>query len=138
MDSYPIEVNKPLRIGGIRIYQITFARQDRAFLRDGRGQRRPIASGEGFEWQGGVVILRGIEGDTAIFEKWEGHSRTAVYRVAVGERIGEYSVEEVGSREVTGLKAVKDPGFVLVVIALIIASTGLTLTLVQKGKDKQI
>ncbi len=138
MDSYPIEVNKPLRIGGIRIYQISFARQDRAFLRDGQGQRRLISSGEGFEWQGGVVILREIEGDTAIFEKWEGHSRTAVYRVAVGERIGEYSVEEVGSREVTGLKAVRDPGFVLVVIALIITSAGLTLTLVQKGKDKQI
>jgi len=136
--SFPIEVNKPLKIGGINVYQTSFAREDRATLTDAQGTSRPITSGEGFEFEGAVVIFQGIEGQAAVFEKWENHSLTEVYRIGVGERIGEYTVEALGSREVTGLKAVKDPGFIPVVIALIIASAGLTLTLIQKRKDKDI
>jgi len=133
--SFPIEVNKPLRIGGIRIYQTSFAREDRAFLRDRDGISRPISNGQGFEMEGAVVIFRGIEGHSAVFEQ---HSRTAVYRAAVGERIGEYTVAELGSRDVSGLKAVKDPGFIPVVIALIVVAAGLTLTFIQKGRDRDI
>ena len=84
------------------------------------------------------MIFRGIEGNRAVFERWEEHSRTAVYQTEIGETIGEYTVTELGSRDVTGLKAVKDPGFIPVVIALIIVAAGLTLTLVQKRKDQDI
>jgi cytochrome c biogenesis protein len=136
--SFPIEVNKPLKIGEIKVYQTSFAREDRAILRDAEGTSAPIGSGEGFELEGAVVIFQGIEGNAAVFEKWESHTRTEVYRVAIGETIGEYTLEELGSRDVTGLKAVKDPGFVPVVIALIMVSAGLTLTLVQKRKDRNI
>jgi len=136
--SFPIEVNKPLKIGGISVYQTSFAREDRAILRDAEGTSSAISRGEGFEWEGAVVIFRGIEGSIAVFEKWENHSRTEAYRVGIGERIGEYTVEELGSREVTGLKAVKDPGFIPVVIALIVFAAGLTLTLIQKRKDRDI
>jgi cytochrome c biogenesis protein ResB len=131
-------VNKPLRIGGVRIYQSSFAREDRAWLRDADGIIRPITNGQGFEMEGAVVIFRGIEGDSAVFERWEQHTRTAIYRSDIGETIGEYTITRMGSREVTGLKAVKDPGFIPVVIALIILAAGLTLTLIQKGKDKDI
>ncbi len=84
------------------------------------------------------MIFQGVEGNIAVFEKWENHSRTEAYQVGIGDKIGEYTVEELGSRDVTGLKAVKDPGFIPVVIALIIVATGLTLTLIQKRKDKDI
>ncbi len=136
--SFSIEVNKPLRIGGVRIYQTSFAREDRALLRDEEGISRPISNGQGFELEGAVVIFRGIEGNTAVFERWEQHTRTALYRTGIGETVGGYTVAELGSRDVTGLKAVKDPGFIPVVIALIIVAAGLTLTLVQKRKDKEI
>jgi hypothetical protein len=136
--SFPIEVNRPLRIGGIRIYQTSFAREDRALLRDADGIAGPIASGQGFEMEGAMIVFRGIEGDTAVFERWEQHSRTAIYRRGIGEMIGEYTIARLGSRDVTGLKAVKDPGFIPVVIALIIVAAGLTLTLIQKGKDKDL
>lgn len=136
--SFPIEVNKPLRIGGVRIYQTSFAREDRALLRDQEGDSIPISNGQGFELEGAVVIFRGIEGNTAVFEQWEEHSRTAIYRTGIGETIGEYTVAELGSREVTGLKAVKDPGFIPVVVALIIVAAGLSLTFIQKRKDKDI
>ena len=136
--SYPIEVNKPLNVGGVRIYQSSFAREDRALLQDREGTDKPIASGQGFQVEGGVMIFRGIEAGSAVFEKWENHTRTAVHRVGIGERIGEYTVSELGSRDVTGLKAVKDPGFVPVVIALIVVAAGLSLTFIQKRKDREI
>ena len=136
--SFAIEVNKPLRIGGVRIYQSSFGREDRALLRDADGITRPIASSQGFEMEGAVVVFRGIEGAAAVFERWEQHTRTAIYRSGIGETIGEYTITRLDSREVTGLKAVKDPGFIPVVIALIIVAAGLTLTLIQKGKDKDI
>ena len=136
--SFSIEVNKPLKIGGINVYQTSFAREDRATLRDAEGTSSPIASGEGFEWEGAVVIFQGIEGTIAVFEKWENHTRTEAYRVGIGETIGEYTLEELGSRDVTGLQAVKDPGFIPVVIALILVATGLSLTMIQKRKDKDI
>jgi hypothetical protein len=136
--SFPIEVNKPLRIGGVRIYQTSFVREDRALLRDRDGISRPIADGQGFEMEGAMVSFRGIEGNTAVFERWEQQSRTAIYRTGIGETIGEYTVMELGSRDVTGLKAVKDPGFIPVVVSLIIVAGGLTLTLIQKGKGKEL
>jgi hypothetical protein len=136
--SYSIEVNKPLRIGGVRIYQSSFGREDRALLQDEHGISRPISNGRGFEVEGGLIIFRGIEGKTAVFERWEQHSRTAIYRVGIGEKIGDYTVKDLGSRDVTGLNAVKDPGFIPVVIALIIVGAGLTLTLIQKGKDREL
>lgn len=136
--SFPIEVNRPLRIGGIRIYQTSFAREDRALLRGADQISRPITNGQGFEMEDAMIVFRGIEGDAAVFERWEQRSRTAIYRRGIGETIGEYTVTGLASRDVTGLKAVKDPGFIPVVIALIIVSAGLTLTLIQKGKDKDI
>jgi cytochrome c biogenesis protein ResB len=136
--SFPIEVNKPLRIGGVRVYQTSFAREDRALLRDSAGISRPITSGQGFELEGAVVIFRGIEGNRAVFERWEEHSRTALYQAEVGESVGDYTVMELGSRDVTGLKAVKDPGFIPVVIALMVVAAGLTLTFIQKRKDQDI
>lgn len=136
--SFPIEVNKPLRISGIRVYQTSFAREDQALLRDRAGISSPIRNGEGFEMEGAVVIFQGIEGDKAVFERWEKHTRSDIYWIGIGETLGEYTVLELGSRDVTGLKAVKDPGFIPVVIALIIVAAGLTLTFIQKRKDGAI
>jgi cytochrome c biogenesis protein ResB len=136
--SYSIEVNKPLRTGGVRLYQASFGREDRALLQDEQGISRPITNGQGFEFEGGVVIFRGIEGKIAVFERWQQHSRRAIYRVGIGNTVGEYTVQDLGSRDVTGLNAVKDPGFLPVVIALIIVAAGLILTLVQKGKNREL
>jgi hypothetical protein len=138
IDSFPIEVNKPLRVGGIKVYQTSFAREYRALMQDREGTRKPIAGGQGFEMEGSVMIFRGIEAGSAVFEQWRKHTRTAVLRVGIGERIGEYTVIELGSRDVTGLKAVKDPGFIPVLIALIVVAAGLSLALVQKRKDGKI
>ena len=138
ISAYAIEVNKPLRIGGIRVYQNSFAREDRAVLEDEQGQASTISNGQGFEAEGAMLVFRRIDGESAVFERWEQHTRTAVSRLELGDTIGKYRLTELESRDVTGLKAVKDPGFIPVVAALIIVAAGLGLTLIQKRKDKQL
>jgi len=138
VDSFEIEVNKPLRIGGIRVYQASFAREQRAILEDREGNRKAIAGGQGFEMEETMMIFRGMEAGSAVFEQWRQHTRTAVLRVGIGERIGEYTVSGLDSRDVTGLKAVRDPGFIPVLIALSVVAAGLCLTFIQKRKDGEI
>ena len=60
-----------------------------------------------------------------------------VLRLARGETVGQYRVEDMSTRLVTGLKAVRDPGYLPVVLALILVAAGLSLTLLQKGRDME-
>jgi len=141
--SFALEVNRPLRTHGLRVYQLAYAEQARAVLVDPGGVRHPISSGEGFRWEGSLLVLEALEGmeaphtERAVFEQWEDRRRTAVLRVAPGERIGPFVVEELAAHTVSGLRAVRDPGSGPVLLALIVMSAGLGLTFVQKSKDRQ-
>jgi hypothetical protein len=141
--SYAIEVNKPLKINRVKIYQTSYAEEGRAILVDEAGDEYSISSGEGFQWQGKLLLFQGLEGaafaemQRAVFEEWTGHTRTDVFGVARGETVGQYRVKDLSSRMVTGLQAVRDPGFLPVVIALIVVAFGLSLTLLQKFKDQE-
>jgi cytochrome c biogenesis protein len=138
ISSYPIEVNRPLRLPRLKVYQASFSREDTALLRDPQGELAEINNGQYFEWQQAILFFAGIENDKAVFERWEGHSRIAVYDLSPSEAIGDYTIVELSSRELTGLKAVKDPGFIPVIVALAIVAAGLALTFLQKRGDKQI
>jgi len=141
--SYPIEVNRPLKVNRVKVYQTSYADQARAILVDPEGVEHGISGGEGFTWEGRLLLFRGLEGaafpemERAIFEEWTGHERTDVAVVARGEMIGQYRVADLSSRLVTGLKAVHDPGFLPVVAALIIVAAGLSLTFIQKRRDQE-
>ncbi len=135
--SYPIEVNRPLRLRGLKIYQSSFKREDTALLRDQGGQLSAMRGGQYFQWQGGILFFTGIEDDRAVFERWEGHTLAEELRRAASEPIGDYTIVELSSRELTGLKAVKDPGFIPVLAALVLVAAGLALTFIQKSKDKE-
>jgi len=135
--SYPIEVNRPLRLRGLKVYQSSFKREDTALLRDQRGELAAMHDGQYFEWQGGILFFSGIEADRAVFERWEGHTVVEKLRRAATEPIGEYTIVELSSRELTGLKAVKDPGFIPVLAALLVVIAGLALTFIQKSRDKE-
>ena len=135
--SYPIEVNRPLRLRGLKIYQTNFTREEVALLRAESGQLAAIHGGEGFRWENSLLVFTGIEAERAVFERWEGHTLAEELRRAPSQPIGQYTIIELSSRELTGLKAVKDPGFVPVIAALILVATGLSLTFIQKRKDKE-
>jgi cytochrome c biogenesis protein len=136
--SYPIEVNRPLRLPRLKVYQTSFKREDTALLRDRDGELAAIHDGQYFEWQGSILFFAGIEGGKAVFERWQGQARAAVYHLSTSEPIGDFTIVELSSREMTGLKAVSDPGFIPVLIALALFAAGLALTFLQKRGDKQI
>jgi hypothetical protein len=136
--SYPIEVNRPLRLPRLKVYQTSFKREDTALLRDRKGQMAAMHDGQYFEWQNAILFFAGIEGGKAVFERWQDQAQTAVYRLSASEPIGDYSIAELASRDLTGLKAVSDPGFIPVMVALALFAAGLALTFLQKRGDKQI
>jgi cytochrome c biogenesis protein len=138
ISSYPIEVNRPLRLPPLKVYQASFSRQDTAVLRDPQGELAEIHDGQYFEWREAILFFAGIESGKAVFERWEGRSRTAVYDLSPFQPIGEYIIVQLSSRELTGLKAVQDPGFIPVVAALVLVAAGLALTFLQKRGDQQI
>jgi cytochrome c biogenesis protein len=136
--SFPIEVNRPLRLRGLKIYQSSFKREDTALLRDPQNELAPMRDGQYFEWQGGILFFSGIEAGRAVFERWEGHTVVEKLSRAASQTIGPYTIAELSSRELTGLKAVKDPGFIPVLGALVLVAAGLALTFLQKRKDKEL
>jgi hypothetical protein len=138
--GFAIEVNRPLHIGGLEVFQTSFGREARATLVDAAGSEIPIRAGRGLRLGQALLILAGVEdsGRTAIFEQWEGHARKAVVRAAVSGRVGDYVVREIRELDVTGLKVVDDPGFGPVLAALVLISVGLALTFIQKARDERL
>ena len=106
-------------------------------LREQGGQTVAMHDGQYFEWQGSILYFAGIEDGRAVFERWEGHSLAEKLSRGPTEPIGDYTIVELSSRELTGLKAVKDPGFIPVLAALLVVIAGLALTFIQKSRDKE-
>jgi hypothetical protein len=73
----------------------------------------------------------------AVFERYRGKARVGSLAVAVGQSIGPYTIRSVRMRNLTGLRAVRDPGYLPVLIGLIVSAVGLTLTFVQKIGDQK-
>ena len=141
ISSYPIEVNKPLKVGPWRVYQASYRTEINAMLRDSEGILHVIKGGHVFEGEDAAFYCAAIESsptDAAVFEKWVDRTRTDVLHVSVGSQIGPYTLEGASSREVTGLNVVSDPGYLPVIIALILISVGLSLTYIQKIGDKAL
>lgn len=135
VESYAIEVNKPLRLPGIKVYQSSFGREEIARLRSPDGKVAVMARGEGFRWKDAVLVFDGLEGELAVFERYENHAKTDELWVGVSMPVGDYTLLEVSSRMVTGLRAVKDPGLAPVIAGLALVAAGLGLSLLQKRKD---
>ena len=136
--SYPIEVNRPLRLRGLKIYQSSFKREDTALLRDQDGQLSAMRNGR-------VVPAGRAPSCSSPASRKAGRCSSAGKGTPSPRSCGApprspsvpYTIVELSSRELTGLKAVKDPGFVPVLAALVLVAAGLALTFIQKSKDKE-
>ncbi len=142
VDSFPIEVNKPLRVGKIDIYQTSFAEEARVVLANTDGEEVLLSDRYPLESSDAVYIVSEIGNDpadksrsAAYIEKWQNRERTGVYMVTVGDDFVGYTVIQLGILSVSGLQAVVDPGFVPVLIGLILAGLGLAVTYLQKIGD---
>jgi cytochrome c biogenesis protein ResB len=142
--SFRIEVNRPLRLGRLRLYQSSFTTEGVAHLKDTAGEVFAMKIGEVFRTADALYYFADAEleqGDgtaaTAVFQKWIGHSLAATLSVGAPGAVGPYQVTQVSARRLTGLTAVSDPGMFPVIIALIIVGAGLALTYYQKLREEK-
>jgi cytochrome c biogenesis protein len=143
IDSFPIEVNRPLSVGSLKIYQSSYGQELRLVLIDALEQEFIVPPGQ-FIKSGDSVFryshtdrMPGTDRYRITFEKWEGHNVTELVNRALTEKIGDYSITNVLSVDVTGLQFVVDPGYLPVVISLILITIGLSWTYIQKIGGKR-
>lgn len=145
---FTIEVNRPLRVGRLKVYQSSFHRLPAlAVEREGAGTSTLIP-GHGLPTSGGgrlryVTFESDAPGTreeeargTAVFEEWRGGIRTGQKRLALGTRFEGYRLAGLKYFSVTGLHVVRDPGFPLVIGALLLAAGGLSLSVIQKAREE--
>jgi len=135
--GFPIEVNHPLRLKGITVFQSSYDVSGTLRLRDLEGAVvAPPEPGDFFEQGGSRFVFTGFQRDgaawTALFERFRGGERVETKALRAGDTIGPFTVAGITAREITGLKAVHDPGLAPFLAALLLVTAGLGLTFIQK------
>jgi cytochrome c biogenesis protein len=144
-DSFPIEVNRPLQVGAVKIYQASYAKEIRLTTIDDKGNEYTIHPGQfvksgkfAFRYRHAEKEGGSATGYRIIFEKWEGHSFVEPMQLSISDKLGDFVIKGVLEMDVTGLQFVIDPGYLPVFISLILITIGLSITYIQKIGDKRI
>jgi hypothetical protein len=154
VEVFTIEVNKPLRAGKLKLYQSSFSQDSTADLRFPDGKIITVRPGDYYMREDSIIVFRRVEavrgsgfvdGDNrcpregyAVFEELtsptsgEGHRLKAVHRVAVLEKIDDFTVEKVCTWDRTVLQVVKDPSISTVIAAFVLIGMGVSLTFIQR------
>jgi cytochrome c biogenesis protein len=135
--SFPIEVNHPLRLKGVTVYQNAWVSEATLALPD--GTEGTIRAGEVFKdgssyWYFADIVKDGTT-LKALFQEYRGHTIVSMRKAGPSDAVGSYTVKEVNQSTV--LRAVSDPGYLPVIIALAIAVLGLALTFIQKRREEK-
>lgn len=156
--TFTIEVNKPLRVGNLRIYQNSFSQDSTADLRDAHGQIITVSAGDYYLREDSIIVFRRVEAAPgsgfvdsdnrcpdegfAVFEEitgttsGKGHVLKTVHKVATSDEIDDFTVEKLCTRYRTGLQIVEDSSVSTVIAAFILIGIGLSLTFIQKIKGE--
>lgn len=136
-----IRVNRPLRAGAVTLFQASYSSELGLVLKNAEGRAYSISRGRTFTDGRITVFFMTVEHGAQ-----EGSELTAIARVREagkeatlrvgreGLSLGSY---EMSARETfsSGIKAVRDPGYPLVLAALLLVGLGTALTFLQKLKD---
>ena len=144
-ESSVIEVNSYLKLGSLKFYQSTYGLEEGLVLADLEGNRFwltpgdiiPVGDDSGLVVESIAAAPLGAE-NVAVMEVWEGHEVTGKRSLGPGAAVGEWVIAEVVSGYVTGLQMVRDPGYVTVLVSLIMLTIGLFLTYIQKIGDNNV
>ncbi len=136
--AYPIEVNQPLRLRGLTVYQSSWDVEGTLRLKDADGNDiEPPSPGDGFQQGDSRWIFAAFQRDgadwTALFQRYRDGALVDTRILRPGEKIGPFTVTGITARETTGLKAVRDPGLAPFLAAVFLITVGLGLTFIQKG-----
>ncbi len=139
--AFPLEVNRPLRLRGLSIYLEGWGVDGRLLLADAEGRTvAPAPSpGDWFEEGDTTWVFAGFarQADAwrVVFRQYRGKEALQSVTLAPGDRTGPFMIQDITAREVTRLKAVRDPGGIPFLAAIVLVTGGLALTLAQKRGD---
>ncbi|MBN2354310.1 MAG: cytochrome c biogenesis protein ResB [Spirochaetales bacterium] len=135
-----VEVNHPLFLGAVTLYQSSFDERATAYLDSPEGHFT-LWKNEAVETGEGTFVFLGADTapGSALFGLLDPAETRVVERrtAAPGGRIGPLVLRRVEVSYATGLQAVVDPSSWLVIPALIVAAAGLVLTVIQKLKEQR-
>ncbi|MGA2481202.1 MAG: cytochrome c biogenesis protein ResB [Spirochaetia bacterium] len=137
--SFPIEVNHPLRLRGLSVYQSTWDTEGVLDLADQQGRMVQAATGQGFQDGESFWYFADTEERAgalaAVFQEYRGRTLVSARTLGAGDVIGPFTVRTVSRRDLTGLKVVRDPGLAPFLAALLLVFAGLCVTFIQKRGD---
>ena len=145
---FTIEVNRPLRVGGLKVYQTDFYRLPALTVEETGGDTFMLTPGHELPARTRTLRYRGWESEppaageaagrgVAVFEWWNEGLLVGEQRLAVGGSLEGYRLLSVRHFPVTGLRVVRDPGITLVLPALALVALGLTLAFIQKLRKEE-
>ncbi len=149
-EQVSIEVNHPLRLGQLNLFQYSYKDHSTVTLTDKSGKTYALHPGETLKSKNSSYRFLRIVTDSsglttfvtekdpptpsAIFAEFQGKGKTVHMRLNRKDTIGLFTLTKLTPRLATGLNVVYDPGFVPILIALILISLGLLLTFLHKRK----
>jgi len=133
IEAFPIRVNHPLKLGGLSIYQVSHSAESVLAVKGSSGAEHLVARGAEIEAEGAkLFFMAEDDGEGKLVLRVTDGSGARVLRASPGESAGPFQVVAMRDRELSGLQAVGDPGYGLVLAALCLSAIGLALTFVQK------
>jgi cytochrome c biogenesis protein ResB len=138
LSAYPVQVNHPLRLHGLSVYQADWGIDGTLQLADPEGKliSPPPSPGDWFEDGGTRWVFMRFQKDGAWWQvswsQYRGGEVVSTRTLGMGQTIGPFTVRGIDAHEVTGLKAVRDPGYAPFLAALVLVMAGLALTFFQK------
>jgi hypothetical protein len=151
IEAFPIRVNNPLKLGRLSVYQVSHDVESALGVRlagaaagaaaappGGAAIERSLAQGEEFEAGGAsIFFMAPDEGrGKALVRLKDAKGGATVLKLGPGDEAGPFLVSSFGDRDLAGLEAVVDPGYPLVLAALILVGAGTFLAFIQKLKDQ--
>jgi cytochrome c biogenesis protein len=136
--NFPIEVNRPLEFKNVKIYQSDFSRQLTLELLDANTNPLFMKQGMYFDYSSHTYHFVNIVESKAVIGLYQGEALIGYLAKEPGDFIGPYILSKMIVKDLTGLKVVKDPSIVFILISLLIITSGLGLTYIQKLREEKL
>jgi cytochrome c biogenesis protein ResB len=135
--SFPIQVNHPLRLRGLTVYQSSWDVNGTLRLKDADGNDVvPPSPGDSFPLGDSRWMFAAFRRDGSAwgveFRRYRGGDLEETRILRPGDSIGPFTVTGITGQEITGLKTVRDPGLAPFLAAVLLIVAGLCLTFIQQ------
>jgi hypothetical protein len=136
LPTYRIRVNHPLRMGSLSIFQVSYGSERVLELIGSSGARRSLAAGEYIDSGEGKLMLMSVDLNSGIaIARAESATGAKMISLTIGSKVGAFTVVRAKEVDLSGLQAVYDPAYPLVIVALMVAVLGVFITLFRKLGD---